>query len=257
MARKNRKTLKNYFKNGRLPSQNHFVDLIDSALNVIDEGFDRSAADGFKVSQLGNDGKLISFFKNIDVKSPLWSLKVDWQSGNLFLGSAENENILTLSPNNRVGINQENPAYELDVRGTVASNGRIGRPGAQTAHANGEWQDLTETLRGCHAFEIMAGVGQTGTGKYALLHAVALKTFDAEGEIKYHQAHYGSKCHRMKLRWQDLGDKQYKLQIKTGNCYGNGDARGRRQPDQDVGIYIRYYLTSLWFDEMMTDSQAG
>jgi hypothetical protein len=265
MAKKNRNTLKNYFKSGRLPSQKHFIDLIDSALNVIDEGFDRSAADGFKVSQLGNEGKLISFFKNIDVKSPLWSLKVDWQSGNLLLGNQDSESILTLSPSRRVGINRENPAYELDVNGIVASDGRIGRRGAKTAHANGQWQDLTEPLQGCHAYEIMAGVGQTGTGKYALLHAFALKTFDARGKIKYNQAHYGSRCHRLKLRWQAVkdketnqaaGDKQYKLQIKTGNCYGNVSKKACRNADADVGIYIRYYLTTLWFDHGMIDCQS-
>ena len=148
------------------------------------------------------------------------------------------------------------PAPVPTEAGTVAASGRIGRRGTKTAHANGEWQDLTETLQGCHAFEIVAGVGQTGTGKYALLHAFALKTFDAEGEIETHQAHYGSRCHRLRLRWQAVGDQQYKLQIKTGNCYANGGRKGRMTADQDVGIYIRYYLTSLWFDEMMTDSQA-
>lgn len=256
MAKKNRNTLKNYFKNGRLPSQKHFIDLIDSSLNVIDEGFDRSAAEGFKVSQLGNEGKLISFFKNIDVKSPLWSLKMDWQNGNLLLGNEENKSILSLSPGAKVGINQENPAYELDVAGTVASDGRIGRRGSKKAHANGEWQDLKTGLKGCHAYEIMAGVGKEGSGKFALLHAFALKTFDAKGRITYHQAHYGARCNRLKLRWQKEADKRYKLQIKTGTCYADGGPKARKESNPDVGIYIRYYLTALWFDPMMEEGQS-
>ena len=216
MAKKNRNTLKNYFQKGRLPSSEHFDDLIDSALNIIDEGLDKSASQGLKIAQLGESGKLISFFKDIAVKSPLWSIHLDSSSGNLTFDSDEKENILTLTSQGRVGINKKDPDYELDVTGIIAGEGRIGRSGDKEVPADGEWHDITEELDGCHAFEIMAGVGgRKGSGKYSLMHAFALNTFNGKGNITYHQAHFDSRCNRLKLRW--VGDTHsYRLQLKTG-----------------------------------------
>ena len=77
MAKKNRNTLKNYFKNGSVPSQDQFGDLIDSTLNIIDEGFDKTLADGLKVSQFGDTGKLMSFYKDSLVNNPLYYLNLD------------------------------------------------------------------------------------------------------------------------------------------------------------------------------------
>ena len=40
MALINRNTLKNYFKKGGFAKENHFVDLIDSTLNSVDDGIE-------------------------------------------------------------------------------------------------------------------------------------------------------------------------------------------------------------------------
>lgn len=263
MAKKNRNTLKNYFKIGRLPSQEQFGDLIDSMLNVIDEGFDKSAEEGFKISQLGDSGKLISFYENILQKSPVWSIRLDLKTGNLFIDSIASEKeerkaVLSLGPEGKIGINKKDPEFEIDVEGVVAASGRIGRKGEKEVAADGQWHDITEPLSGCHAFEIMAGVeGGKGSGKYALLHAFALNAFNAkesilrrifsrifclpDSKITYHQAHYGSRCNRLKLRWNGES-RAYSLQLKTNCCYGDG-------------ISVKYYLTKLWFDPFVNDRQ--
>lgn len=257
MSSKNRTTLKNYFKSGSLPSEDQFEDLIDSMLNMRDEGFDKTAQEGFKVAQLP-EGKLISFFEDISVRSPIWSLKIDLkgESRKLIFLNENDEEILTLTPQGKVGIKQSQPESELDVAGTIASRGRIGSQGTKTVHANGYWQDITDPLTGCHAFEIMAGVGKPKSGKYALLHALALRTFNARGRIIYHQAHYGSRCNRLKLRWRKMSDNNYALQLKTGCPYGTFDKSNRDQKSvekskRDVGVYVRYYITDLWFDPFM------
>lgn len=257
MPSKNRTTLKNYFKSGSLPSEDQFEDLIDSMLNMRDEGFEKSAREGFKVAQLP-EGKLISFFEDITVRNPIWSFKIDLKSESrkLCLLNEDEKEILTLTPDGNVGIKQNQPAFELEIAGTMASRGRIGEKGARKVHANGYWQNITETLEGCHAFEIMAGVGKPKSGKYALMHAFALKTFNKKGKIVYHQAHYGSRCNRLKLRWRKEPDQKYRLQLKTRSRYGevcksnrskiNGD-----KSKQDVGVYVKYYITRLWFDQFM------
>ncbi len=48
MAKQTRDTLKQFFSAGKLPTEEHFSDLIDSSLNTLDEGFDKSEEFGFE-----------------------------------------------------------------------------------------------------------------------------------------------------------------------------------------------------------------
>jgi hypothetical protein len=248
MAKKDRATLKTYFSNGRRPSQEEFADLIDSTLNIIDHGFDKNARDGFRVSQLGGSGSLMCFYRDIAVKSPLWSLRLDPLTSNLsFEGVAEeggeNRGVLTLDSGGKVGIGQREPRHELDVAGTVASHRRIGRAGELPVYSDGNWHDLTEGLDGCRAFEIMAGVGAKGSGKYALMHAFALSAFNGKNNITYHQAHFGSRCNRLVLKWE--GDTHnFRLRMKTACNYGEK-------------LAVRYYITELWLDPFMGEDRRA
>ena len=268
MAKKNRDTLKSHFRNGSLPSQDEFNDLIDSTLNVIDEGFDKSPADGFQVSQLGDDGRLISFFRNVPVNRLLWFLRLD-NKGHLIFGNSNGHtnNFNTLSLANaesqgkgKIGINldmNQEPAYELDVGGVIKSEGRIGGSlnNQNEVLANGVWHDITGELTGCHAFEIMAGVGgEKRRGRYALMHAFALNTFNPTGpffnflngkkRIKNHQAYYRSRSDKLRLKWFKISEKEhtYCLKLKSNSDYG--------KDNNDNDIHIKYYITRLWFDDM-------
>ncbi|ALP53849.1 hypothetical protein Tel_12285 [Candidatus Tenderia electrophaga] len=258
MAKKNRSTLKRYFREGALPSADQFGDLIDSALNTIDEGFDRSAENGFEISLVGDHDRLISFFRNSAEQQAAWSVSYDKRRDTLrFIQPGQGEEAgatLVLGPGGRVGVNRDNPQWALDVNGIVAARGRIGvNPGDQTSvPADGRWHNIAGPLRGCQGFEVMAGAGNKGTGKYALMNAVALNTFNPRGwlfnflnlkkRIKYHQAYYLSRGNRIKLRWLGEGEEYY-LQLRTVCDYG-------------AGVRVRYYLTQLWFDDDMSESWA-
>lgn len=223
-----------------MPSEEHFGDLVDSMLNVIDEGFDKTATEGVKIAQLGDSGKLLSFFENIAVKSPLWSIRIDTSTGNLSFDAEKKKSILTLSPEGKVGINKKNPEFELDIEGVLSSAGRIGNKQG-VIPADGKWHDITDKIDGCQSFEVMSGVGEKKAGKYALLHAFALNTFNSKGKVIRHQSHYGSRCNRLQLRWSGKMHA-YSLQLRTGYCYGEG-------------IVAKYYITKLWFDPFMNDCQ--
>ncbi len=253
MAKKNRSTLKRYFREGALPSADQFGDMIDSSLNTIDEGFDRSQENGFEISLLGEHDKLISFFRDSAEKQPVWSVSYDKRHDKLrFIKPDETKATLALAPGGRVGVNRDDPQWTLDVNGVLAAQGRIGAnpTGQISVPADSHWHNISGPLRGCQAFEVMAGVGSKGTGKYALMKAVALNTFNPRGllfnffnlkkRIKYHQAYYLSRSNRIKLRWQGEGDEYY-LQMRS-NC------------DYGAGVKIRYYLTHLWFDQDMSES---
>jgi len=269
MAKKNRSTLKGYFKKGALPSSDQFADLIDSSLNTIDEGFDRSAEYGFEVSLVGDHDKLISFFRNAaEQQPPVWSVSYDKTHDTLRIvkpaQADEPPPVLALcyvddnavEPHQgRVGINTNNPNWSLEVDGVVASKGRIGvNPNDQTSvPADGQWHNITGLLQGCHGFEVMAGAGNKGTGKYAVMQAIALNAFNPTGfffnlfnlkkRIRYTQSYYLSRGNCIKLRWLKEDDGYY-LQMRSNASYGEG-------------IRIQYYITQLWFDQDMSGSWGG
>lgn len=265
MAKRNRETLKNFFRKGALPSEEQFADLIDSTVNMVDEGFSKSAQNGLEITSQGNHATLVTFFRGSDPEQPNWSLGYGNNNESLLFtprtGPDDATPPLTLSSvdyqgafEGRVGINTASPLYDLDVRGVVRAAGRIGvNPlGAPTVPADGKWHDVTEPLNGCHAFEIMAGVGKKKTGKYALIHAIAINTFNPQGmlfnffnrkkRIRCTQAYYYSRADKLKLRWcKGASGRQYTLQLRTNSDYGKG-------------ILIQYNLTRLWFDPDMHHS---
>ena len=252
MAKRNRGTLKHFFRKGAMPSEHQFGDFIDSTLNLIDEGFDKSPENGLEISPQGNQDGLISFCRSNDPTQPIWSVRFDSARAKLFIANVSNqrkETILSLDPDGKIGINTQDPQQALDVEGAIRAAGRIGAYREGSVPADGEWHSITEVLTGCHAFEVMAGAGKKLTGNYALMQAVAMNTFNPTGwffnflnlkkRIKYHQVYYRSLGNKLKLRWAGE-ERRYYLQLKANSNYGDG-AR------------IRYFITNLWFDEDMSD----
>ncbi|MDR6394219.1 hypothetical protein EJD96_11910 [Herbaspirillum seropedicae] len=249
MARRNRDTLKRKFSDGEMPAASAFSELIDSMLNIVDEGFDKTAADGLKVSQL-NQGKLLSFYQNIDIKSPIWSVQLNTADGGLAFGNDANPAALTLRQRT-IPDGEEVPpdAFELDLKGRMVADGRQGRPGLLEVKADGKWHDITGPLEGCNAFEIVAGVGKPGSGKYALMHAFALMTFNGRGQIDERQSHFGSKCNRLQLQWvadTSRARHAYILQMRVGCPYDNRDATTQ--------TWVSYHISMLWSDPLMQAS---
>nr|WP_315481738.1 hypothetical protein [uncultured Undibacterium sp.] len=252
MTRRTRQMLQEQFQHGKMPTEEDFGDLIESMLNMLDEGFDKTPEAGFKVAQL-RDGKLMSFYKDINIGNSLWSLGLEKSNNNLSIQDSRNQALLTLSSStgldgihrNAIGIRQNNPQYELDVAGWVANNGRIGRAGELAVPADGNWYDITEAMTGCQAWEVMAGVGaKDSDGRYALTHAFALNAFNANGSINYHQTHFGNKCSRIELRWisEDISKPfEFKLQMRVGCSFGDE-------------VWIKYHMTQLWLDTLMLES---
>lgn len=270
MTKRNRDTLKKRFGDGEMPSAGDFGDLIDSVLNIHDDGIAHTERDGLRLTQIGDDNRVLSLYSAAEEDGTAWAFGLDGRSARLSLDAARRGGahegtdpdadadgggfaVLTLlapdggaRTDGRVGINTRHPRHQLEVEGVVASGGRIGAPGSRPAPADAEWHTIGGPYQGCTALEVTAGVGRRDSGKYALMHAFALRTFDAKGEITYHQAHYGSRRHRLELRWLD--DKavpgDYHLQLRVGCAYG-------------ANTRIQYYLTSLWLDPRMDGCAAA
>jgi len=266
MTRRSRSTLKNFFRHGALPSANQFADFIDSTVNQVEDGFDKTAKEGIKISSRGECDSLISFFRESAFREdyadqPVWTISYDGKEDKLLfkkVGQAEDAPpVLSLSPKGKVGINRKDPEYALDVSGTVSSAGRIGIPTKnKRVPADGKWHDITEPITGCNAFEVMAGVGKKNSGKYALIHAIAMNAynpgilsnlFKRKNRIKSQHAYYSDRGDRLDLRWETVSnnDRAYKLRLRSRCSYY--DDKGQEKDE----VYVSYYITRLWFDPVM------
>lgn len=240
MSLQNRETLKSYFRRGQLPSEGNFHDLIDSLINKVDDGMSKTVDDGLMLSPIGESKKLISFYKSIEDKSPEWRVEVNNADSNLCFSNRMGDTVTSINEQGRMGINTEEPSAELDVNGIVAQKGRTGTAYKGKVPADGKWYKVIEGLNGCHMFEFVAGVGKKKTGKYALLHAMAISTFGkSKNKIKKVQAHFGVRSNRIEIKWTGT-IYEYNLEVRTRANYGEN-------------IYIRYHVQSLWNDPFMDD----
>lgn len=258
MARKGRDTLKLFFQRGALPSADHFGDFIDSTVNQVDDGFKKTAENGLEISSLGAFDSLISFFRESRSAQALWAIGYDEERDKLLFRKLDDSGqpltVLSLAPDGKVGINRKEPAHELDVDGFVSAKGRIGVASADLAvPADGRWHDITETLTGCNALEVIAGVGKLKTGRYAMLHGIAMNVYNPAGmlfnlfrrknRIRSQHAYYSSRRDRLQLRWKGH-NREYTLQLRSG-C------------DLGEGCFVRYFITRLWSDAEMAGCSAA
>lgn len=241
-----RAELKKYFKNGQVPSETHYEYLIDSMINQQEDGFSKDDENGFIVSPVENK-KLMTFFRNVDRGEPFFFIKRDEQeSASLrFQSGAGNPDDAFLDSSfffhqdGRLGLGKRSDLhYKLEVNGFIGSAGRTGTYKTGTVKANGEWHPIVQNLDNCQAFEVVARTGKNKSGKFALMHAIALSTFGrSHSRIRKTNAWYGFFWNKLNLRWKSYGTHHFELQLRTNRNYGS-----------DVWIY--YNVTKLWDDEL-------
>src|SRR6185295_16720848 len=89
--------------------------------------------------------------------------------------------LLCLDDQRGVGVGLDAPQAKLDVAGALRCQGRRGsfqRQVPVALDADGKWQDLTDDLEGCQAFEVMAGTGRPGSERFGLMHAIAMNAYN-------------------------------------------------------------------------------
>jgi hypothetical protein len=287
-----RKQLKSFFKKGNLPDESAFEKLIDSTFNKADDKLDITE-DGLMIypSENGQE-KLLSFFEDKDDSEATWALFISKkESGGIYFDKispskqvndsdqeSDNSRVVFLQKEEgKVGIGTKTPSQKLDVEGFVASKGRVGNYLEGEMDADGEWHNVfgTDGLNGCNAYEIMAyAEGETGGGKYALMHAIAISTFgNSKPKISKTSAYHGKWWNKIAVRWESrpsqmaeesTGGKKkmmdisgwwkkfkslwetkdtfkYNLQLKTKSNYGTGKK-------------IHYKVSVLWNDDFKKTS---
>lgn len=237
MARRNRDTLKDYFRRGKRPDEQAFADLIDSSLNTLDDGFNHSSQIGVGLTPMSEEGVVISTYRNPEDAQAIWEIAVDRKSGDLQIRrriEMVSNPVLTLKYH--AGESQHDS--DIVFNGTVHSRGRKGSYKTGKVNADGKWHDILSQAdrmdEGCWAFEIVAGCGERNKGRYALLVATAMHCFGSRPKIRKIRSTFGIWGNKICLRWVKEKDRfSCKLQIKTYFKYGEGTE-------------IDYQIMSLW-----------
>lgn len=243
----NRATLKGFFSKGRVPTEVHFSNLIDSTINKIDDGFAKSVDHGLKLAPGGDSKKLISFFEDIKQKEPQWDISINPTETIKGISFSEKNNASRLFIRNggNVGVGTITPSYDLDVNGTTGLKSRVGVfQNKSEVAADSEWHIILDGLEGCNVFEIVAKAeGVKKRGKYAMAHAIAVNTHNSfSNKIRVTQAYYGWFWHRIKFRWKRSANGKYQLEVRTVGHYGTDE--------RNSVVQIKYHITSLWDDRL-------
>lgn len=241
-----RAELKKYFRNGQIPTETHFGYLIDSVIVQHDDGFSKNEEHGYIISPIGSSRRMITFYRNMDRLDPYFFLEKDGQGSPSLCfipgneGASDEERVNTSTffhQNGTIGVGQRcNPDLKLEVNGFLGMQGRTGTFLRGTVPADGKWHTIVEKLDNCQAFEVMARTGRKGSGKFSLMHAIALSTFGkSSSTIRKTRAYYGFFWNKLNLRWSGT-THNYSLQLRSNRNFGH-----------DVNIF--YNVTKLWDDE--------
>lgn len=270
-----RQQLKNLFRNGTVPSEGSFADLIDSAMNKVDDGFDKSPVFGNSLAPGKGHDNWISLFKDdqtIQDQKPSWLIErieqeapASQEAGMGFSVPGANtgdpsKKVLFLSEEQadtapKVGIGTTKPKHTLEVEGQVAMRTRLGtftdaKIDPQTVVADGNYHPILSNLSGMHAYEVVAMVaGSEGSGKYAMVFATAMAAHNPKRSLIHRvSCTANSSGDQLMLRfYPHSGDSQkFDLEIATRKPYVKG------------GPYpvIRFRITNLWEDNDPTATTA-
>ncbi|MEX6686847.1 hypothetical protein QTN47_05045 [Danxiaibacter flavus] len=249
----NRDDLKKFFRNGQMPSENHFGYLIDSMINKQDDGFRHDDDEGLVLSSSLRK-RFVTLYKSMDDRNPFFSMGADDkdEQDNQSLrftsltGSATEAAAQSffLHANGNMGVGKKSEKeYKVDVNGFVAAQGRVGTYIQDSVPADGKWHYITPDLDNCSAFELIARTGRRTTGRFAILHAIALSAFGrSRSRIRKTSAHYGSFWNKITVRWKSTGTHHYRLQLKTRRNYGDG-------------VLIFFKIGKLWDDELFMPAE--
>jgi len=289
-----RKGLKETFRKGELPDENAFARLIDSTFNIADDKLDINE-DGLMIYPSENEkGKLLSFFEDRDDMQATWALYTskkpnngislnkiidNIQADNSSKETADAPALFIQKEGGKIGMGTNFPRQQLDVKGIIASEGRMGTLIENKVKADGNWYNVfddKEGISGCNAYEVVAYAEGNKDDKFSLMHAIAICTKgNSKPKISKTIAHSGSWWNKIDLRWQFLIDPKqkkfstirylfglnklwclltgkltpnkkgkYNLQIRTRSYYG---------PD----TFLHFRISVLWNKDFITKGNSS
>src|ERR1700744_1187192 len=159
-----RDKLKEYFSNGRIPTEVHYAELINSMVHKTEDGFSKDNDNGLRIYNFKTYKNLVSFYADVNDAEPFFQIKKDDinpqslkiqpfndQSGD----GADGSVYFHTAGNTGIGKLPEKE-YKLEVNGFVGMQGRIGTHLKGRIPADGKWHDIVTELDNCNAYEVIA-----------------------------------------------------------------------------------------------------
>ncbi len=231
MAKTNRKTLKEYFGKGKKPDSTQFADLIDSMLNIVDDGFSKSPEKGLLLSPLDDDGAVMEIRRDILGDHPSWVVALGAEEElRIYRGAAE-QPVLTLHKDGRMEVGTEDRPVHLNVNGSIRAHAFTGGLQQGTVPANGLWYSISQPGYECCSYQVTAACGWKNKGKYAVAHVIAMHCFGRRRRIRCGDSWFGTRFNRLQFRWLRQ-DGTCCLQVRTRSNYG-------------ADVFIHYRISSL------------
>ncbi|QJD96209.1 hypothetical protein HH214_10190 [Mucilaginibacter robiniae] len=242
----NREQLKKYFRNGQIPSEVHYHELINSMVHKTDDGFSKDQENGLNVYNYKAQKSLLSFYADVNDIHPYYQITKDEDEPSCLklrpFSKAENShNSFFFNVDGSLGVGKKPESNsKIDIDGFAAMQGRIGTYKKGAVRADGKWHAIIEGLDNCHAFEVIARAGKKGTGRFSMMHAIAISAYGPSGsKIQKLRSYFGWFWNKLNLRWRGT-THNFRLEIRTNINYGR-DA------------YVNYNVTQLWNDELFLD----
>jgi hypothetical protein len=116
-VKKNRSTLKDYFKKGAIPTEANFADLIDSMLNQDEDNVSKLPNDPLRVTATGADEALLNFYRVEQNEEKLtWQVKQKpGGTPGLSIGDETGSRLFIESGTGKVGVGTSTPNAKLDI----------------------------------------------------------------------------------------------------------------------------------------------
>lgn len=204
--RKNRETLKGYFKKGGVPTEEQFAGLIDSVPNIVEDGQVQRTPDGWAFYPQHEGGMELALYKDVPENSgakPAWRLRVTGDK-RLVICNENEETVLEMAQDKTVSVSggKETPTP-------------AGDEGYFTIPADKKWHDVpvdfSKRESSCRVFSIHASCNDT-IGLCLLTHATAVWMSNDDQHVRSHQKHWWGWTGAVKIRWQ--GDSRLQLRSR-------------------------------------------
>jgi hypothetical protein len=212
---RNRQTLKESFRQGTKPGEEDFENLIDSSINILDDGMAKTPGGGLKLAPLTEGGTVLSVLENIEDSQPLWEMALN-EKGELEIRRPSSSSAaVTLATDGSIVLGEEGQPAVMRTGGRMPQ--REGCLYAGKAPADGKWHDITGLVEEGCLLEVAAVAGNKDTFRRSSLLATAAFCFGKHSKIRKTRAYKGCFRRKILLRWQpDENDfESARLQIRT------------------------------------------
>lgn len=222
--RKNREELKKYFKKGAVPTEEQFAALVDSVVNLVEDGQIMKTATGWAFCP-GQGGQLdLGLYTEEtpgETVMPAWTISVT-PDKKLVVSNEKGEAVIEVAQDKSILLH-----------GPLTVDGEITARASQdylVIPADKQWHDLPiEAMAegfGSRVYHIYASSREIGTGLCRLTCATALWINSMEQRIESPQKHWWGWSGGIRFRWQDTNGKPC-LQLRSKKRLPSGEVHCR------------------------------